>query len=74
VTEDIDHEHRPAVRVAVKVRFAPFDTHTRSLTLPGATSDPRVIEEAAVTLLHRFEHGRPIRLVGVRAEMAEPAE
>jgi DNA polymerase IV len=74
VTEDIHREDRPAVRVAVKVRFAPFDTHTRSLTLTEPTSDPRVIEEAAVTLLHRFEHGRAIRLLGVRAEMAEPTQ
>ncbi len=74
VTEDINQEKRPAVRVAVKVRFAPFDTHTRSLTLERETSDPDVIEEAAITLVNRFEPTRAIRLLGVRAEMAPPAE
>ncbi len=74
VTEDIRHEARPAVRVAVKVRFAPFDTHTRSMTLTEPTSDPSTVEEAAVTLVNRFDAGRPIRLLGVRAEMAEPAQ
>ncbi len=74
VTDDIRAEGRPAVRVAVKVRFAPFDTHTRSLTLPGPTSDPAQVEEAALTLLHRFDLDRAVRLVGVRAEMAAPSE
>ena len=74
VTDDIRGEKRPAVRVAVKVRFAPFDTHTRSLTLAEPTSDPGQIEEAAVALFNRFDGGKAIRLLGVRAEMAEPAE
>ena len=72
VTEDIRRENRPAVRVGVKVRFAPFDTHTRSLTLAVPTSDPDLVERAAVALLNRFDPGREIRLLGVRAEMAEP--
>ncbi|HSE08398.1 MAG TPA: DNA polymerase IV [Nocardioidaceae bacterium] len=74
VTEDIRREDRPAVRVAVKVRFAPFDTHTRSLTLEQSTLDPEPIEQAAVELVERFEPTRPVRLLGVRAEMAPPDE
>ncbi|HEU4512136.1 MAG TPA: DNA polymerase IV [Nocardioidaceae bacterium] len=73
VTEDIRREGRPAVRVGVKVRFAPFDTHTRSLTLGAPTFDVPPIADAAVELLHRLEDGRAVRLVGVRAEMAPPA-
>jgi DNA polymerase-4 len=72
VTEDIRREDRPAVRVAVKVRFAPFDTHTRSLTLDHSTSDPETIGRAAVELVNRFERTRAIRLLGVRAEMVPP--
>lgn len=72
VTEDIRREGRPAVRVGVKVRFAPFDTHGRSLTLDEATSDVRPIEQAAVDLVNRLRSDRPIRLLGVRAEMAAP--
>jgi len=71
---DVHSEGRAAARVAVKVRFAPFDTHTRSLTLPEPTLDAARIEEAAVTLLHRFGAGRAVRLLGVRAEMVPPQE
>jgi DNA polymerase-4 len=66
-------EARPAVRVAVKVRFAPFFTQTRSMTLAAPTSDALDIERAALAVLNRFEHTRPVRLLGVRAEF-EPAE
>jgi DNA polymerase-4 len=74
VTEDIRREDRPAVRVAVKVRFAPFDTHTRSRTLDHSTSDAGTIERAAVELVNRFDRTRAIRLLGVRAEMTPPGE
>jgi DNA polymerase-4 len=74
VVEDVRREGRPAVRVAVKVRYAPFDTHTRSLTLEEPTSDLGPVEEAAVRLLTRLGLDRPVRLLGVRAEMADPAE
>jgi DNA polymerase-4 len=72
VTEDIRRDGRAAVRVGVKVRFAPFDTHTRSLTLGVPTFDVHPIAEAAVELVRRLEDGRAIRLLGVRAEMAAP--
>ena len=72
VREDIVRENRPAIRVAVKVRFAPFNTHTRSLTLDEATFAVERIEEAAVDLVNRFGSDRAIRLLGVRAEMAPP--
>ena len=63
-------EGRPAARVGVKVRFAPFTTKTRSMTLPEPTSDPAALEAAALAVLERFTPGRPVRLVGVRAEFA----
>ncbi|KAA9162277.1 DNA polymerase IV [Amycolatopsis acidicola] len=68
VTADVVAEGRPAVRVAVKVRFAPFVTQTRSATLPAPTSDGDEIERAALEVWSRFEDSRPIRLLGVRAE------
>jgi DNA polymerase-4 len=74
VTDDIRREGRPAVRVGVKVRFAPFDTRTRSLTLDGPTSDAAVVAEAAEELVDRFEPTRAVRLLGVRAEMAAPGQ
>ncbi|MFC4001895.1 DNA polymerase IV [Prauserella oleivorans] len=68
VTEDVLAEGRPAVRVAVKVRFAPFFTQTRSATLETPTTDVVVLERAALSVLDRFELDRPVRLLGVRAE------
>ena len=73
VTEDVVADGRPAVRVAMKVRFAPFFTQTRSLTLPAPTSDGDEIERAALTVLARFDHTRPVRLLGVRAEFERPS-
>ncbi len=73
VTADIAAECRPAVRVGMKLRYAPFETRTRSLTLPGPTADVREITDAALELLGRFDESRAVRLVGVRLEMAPPA-
>lgn len=68
VTADVVAEQRPAIRVGVKVRFAPFFTHTRSMTLDNPTSDAAELEAAAIKVLDRFEDRRPVRLLGVRAE------
>jgi DNA polymerase-4 len=74
VTRDIHAEGRPAVRVGMKLRYAPFETRTRSLTLPVPTSEAADIEAAALDLLTRFDQERAVRLVGVRIEMAPPVE
>jgi DNA polymerase-4 len=68
VTDDVAKEGRPAVRVVVKVRFAPFITHTHGHKLAEPTADGRVIEQAALAALEEFDHDRPVRLLGVRAE------
>ena len=72
VVADIDAEGRPAARVGLKIRFAPFITVTRSLTLPEPTDDPAVLADAAVSLLDRVDHDRAVRLLGVRREMVAP--
>lgn len=72
VVEDIDREGRPAARVGIKVRFRPFSTVSRSLTLPEPTNDPETLAAAAVSLLDRVEKDRAVRLLGVRLEMTEP--
>ncbi|MFA6298036.1 MAG: DNA polymerase IV [Nocardioides sp.] len=72
VVADIDAEGRPAARVGIKVRFRPFFTVTRSLTLLAPSNDPDVLAAAAVELLGRVDHDRPVRLLGVRLEMTEP--
>ena len=71
VAADVVDEGRPAARIAVKVRFVPFFTHTRSMTLPAPTSDAVLLEEAALAVLAKFALDRPIRLLGVRAEFGE---
>ena len=71
VAADVATEGRPAARVAVTVRFAPFTTRSRSLTLAGPTADGAAIEAAALDLLERFTTRRAVRLVGVRAEFAD---
>jgi DNA polymerase-4 len=68
VAADVAAEDRPAARVAVKVRFAPFLTKTRSVTLPEPTGAAEDIERAALAVLDWFDQSRPVRLVGVRAE------
>ena len=72
VVADIDREGRPAARVGIKVRYAPFTTVSRSLTLPEPSNDPDVLADAAVSLLDRVDQERSVRLLGVRLEMTEP--
>ena len=72
VVQDIEAEGRPAVRVELKLRYRPFFTLTRSHKLTAPTSDPDVLAAEAVALLDRVEKDRPVRLLGVRLEMARP--
>ena len=73
VLEDVAQDGRPVVRVALKVRYAPFVTKTTSRKLPEPTSDARLIIEALLALADGLED-REIRLLGVRAEMAMPED
>jgi DNA polymerase-4 len=72
VVKDIDKEGRPAARVGLKLRYRPFITISRSLTLAESSNDPDLLAEQAVSLLDRVEHDRPVRLLGVRLEMVPP--
>ena len=60
--DDLSGEGRPILRVIVKVRFAPFFTSTHGVAFDGT------LERSALLALERFELGRPVRLLGVRAE------
>jgi nucleotidyltransferase/DNA polymerase involved in DNA repair len=71
VTRDVEAEQRPAVRIVVKVRHAPFFTSTHGHTLASPTSDPEEIGEAALAALDKFTDRRPVRLLGVRAEFGD---
>ncbi len=72
VVVDIRAEGRACARVHLKVRFAPFFTVNRSRKLAEPTYDPVVIADTALDLLRLLEDPRPIRLLGVRAEMVPP--
>jgi DNA polymerase-4 len=72
VSDDVAAEGRPAARIVVKVRYAPFFTKTHGHPLAEPTSDPAAIEKAALTALDGFTRKDPVRLLGVRAEFAEP--
>ncbi|EME17373.1 DNA polymerase IV [Rhodococcus triatomae] len=72
VTDDVRVEGRPAVRVTLKVRYAPFDTHTTTRALTEPTFDGAAIADAAAALVERFDHTRAVRLLGVRLDMAAP--
>ncbi len=74
VTRDVEEEHRPTIRVVVKVRYAPFFTSTHGHALAEPTSDGELIAAAALAALGKFTDRRPVRLLGVRAEFADPYE
>jgi nucleotidyltransferase/DNA polymerase involved in DNA repair len=62
VSEEVTE--RAVARVVVTVRYAPFSTVTHGAPLTGT------IEKAALAALGQFEPGKPVRLLGVRAEFA----
>ncbi len=70
VTRDVEAEGRPAVRIVVKVRHAPFFTSTHGQMLAEPASDAGAIAQAALAALDKFTDRRPVRLLGVRAEFA----
>ena len=72
VVEDIRREGRACARVHLKVRFVPFFTFTRIRKLAEPTFDAATIAATALELLEKLDDDRPIRLLGVRAEMVEP--
>jgi len=72
VAEDVAADGRPAGRIVVKIRYAPFFTHAHGRTLAEPTSEPEQIEAAALAALEEFGRQDPVRLLGVRAEFAEP--
>jgi DNA polymerase-4 len=73
VTEEVVADGRVVTGVSIKVRFAPFLTSTRVTRLRRPTTDPGVVADSAVRLLDRYDRLRPVRLLGVRVELAPPS-
>ncbi|KHL01935.1 DNA polymerase IV [Sinomonas humi] len=71
VLEDVAADGRPVVGLTLKVRYAPFVTKTHARKIPE-TSDRTEILARALELAASIEAERPIRLLGLRAEMPMP--
>ena len=71
VLDDVAAEGRPVIRLGLKVRYAPFITKNFTRTIP-ATSDREGIVAASLPLIAKVEADRPVRLLGLRAEMTMP--
>jgi DNA polymerase-4 len=71
VLEDVVAEGRPVVGVGLKVRYAPFTTKTLVHKI-AETFDRATVEAEILKLVAKIEPDRPLRLLGVRAEMAMP--
>jgi len=61
-----------AGRVTLKLRLAPFETHTRSVT-EGPTQDGLELYRRALALLERDRVTRPVRLIGLSASRLGPS-
>ena len=75
VAESVIGEGRSITHVAVKVRTRTFFTRTKIAKLPAPTTEPGEVARMAAMVLGRFPDdiiGRPIRLLGVRVELAPP--
>lgn len=65
-------EGRVATHVGVTVRTATFFTRTKAGKLAGPTTELDALRERARSVLDRFELDRPVRLLGVRLDLADP--
>jgi DNA polymerase IV len=63
-------ESRIVTRVAVTVRNSAFFTRTKIRKLGEPSTDADVVVAAALQVLDLFELNRPVRLLGVRLELA----
>ncbi|MEU4314646.1 DNA polymerase IV [Nocardia sp. NPDC024068] len=70
VAEEIAAAGRIAVRVAVTVRTSTFYTRSKQSKLAEPTTDVATVSAAALRVLDRFPLDRPVRLLGVRLELA----
>ncbi|MER5671189.1 DNA polymerase IV [Pseudonocardia alni] len=73
VADDVVAEGRDCVRVGIRVRTRSFRTTTRSRALVPPGRDGGAIAAVAAELLDELAPDRPVRLLGVRAELTVPA-
>jgi DNA polymerase-4 len=63
-------EERVVTHVGVVVRTSTFFTRTKTGKLALATTEPEPVIAKALEVLERFEISRPVRLLGVRLDLA----
>jgi DNA polymerase IV len=73
VLEDIAAEGRPVIGLTLKVRYAPFFTKVFTKKI-AETFDRDVVLARVFDLVGKIEPDRPIRLLGLRAEMPMPED
>jgi DNA polymerase IV len=67
---EVAADGRRVTHVGVTVRTRTFFTQVKTGKLPETTTDPDVVEAGARRVLERFEITRPVRLLGVRLDLA----
>jgi DNA polymerase IV len=73
LTAEVRAGGREVTHVGVTVRTRTFFTQIKTGKLPETTTDPDIVEAGARRVLSRFEIGRPVRLLGVRLDLALPS-
>jgi DNA polymerase-4 len=69
---EVVEQDRVVTRVAVTVRTKTFFTRTKIRKLGSPSTDESVIVDTALAVFDQFELDRPVRLLGVRLELAMP--
>ncbi|MCW2559135.1 MAG: polymerase-like protein [Mycobacterium sp.] len=69
---EVLEQDRIVTRVAVTVRTKTFFTRTKIRKLPAPSTEESVIVDTALAVFDQFELDRPVRLLGVRLELAMP--
>ena len=69
---EVAADGRLVTHVGLVVRTATFYTSVKTGVLPAPTTDPDVIAEGVRRVLERFDLQRPVRLLGVRLDLAAP--
>jgi DNA polymerase-4 len=69
---EVLEQDRVVTRVAVTVRTKTFFTRTKIRKLLSPSTDESVIVDTALAVFDQFELDRPVRLLGVRLELAMP--
>jgi DNA polymerase-4 len=70
--DEVVEQGRTVTRVAVTVRTKTFFTRTKIRKLAAASTDESAIVDTALAVFDQFDIDRPVRLLGVRLELAMP--